>query len=878
MATTLSIPLLMLSIFFILISILIPSFSCPSDQKQALLHFKSTLTTTINSSSYQLVELKSWNPTSDCCSWERVKCAGTKTVTELHLDGVIVPLPDIDPAPILSNILAPLFHIRSLKLLDISHDYLGGEIPGDGFVNLTALVHLDMQGNYFNSSIPRQLFWLTNLRYLDMSNNMLKGKLGPELKSLQKLSTLNLSDNYFQGPFPSQLFELKSLQVLDLYNNKLEGKLRPEMGSFGNLTSLSLGGNYFEGLIPSQFFKLDSLQVLDLSRNNLEGKLGPELGALQNLTTLLLKGNHFHGQIPDQLFEIKSLQNLDLSDNILEGGLSPEVDSIGRLPNMIALDLSHNKFTGQIPSSIQNLCKLKILRLEDNMFIGEIPTGLFKIMTLIALSISSKGEKLIWNNTAKIVSRCSLKEISMPYCGISGQIPEWISSHKELFYLDLRGNKLEGRFPYWLAERNMEIIFLSENKVNGLIPDRLFESNDLLILELSQNNFSGKLPKNIGNAKRISHLFLSENSFSGQIPLSISRIDGLKRLDLSKNRFSGVNFPVWGENSNLSFLDLSYNNFFCKIPVLNFPKGIRVLYLGGNKFYGNLPRSLTRLVNLTLLDLHENSITGYIQDTLPQITTLEALILRNNSLQGFIPNNISNLKSLRILDLSWNNLTGNIPQEMINLPRMIKTQNIPTSFYISHTIFFTGFENPQPGDLVVNWKKYFRGLVVGNLDIYSLLDLSGNKISGEIPLLLGNLKALKVLNISYNRIFGHIPVSFGNLEHIESLDLSHNKISGPIPQSLVKLRELTIIDVSNNMLTGKIPAGGQMGLMNELNSFVNNSGLCGMQINITCLEDIPKSEEREEEDETQSWFLWEGIWVGFPIGFFFSILIIRLLS
>ncbi|GJY39130.1 leucine-rich repeat-containing protein [Tanacetum coccineum] len=176
-------------------------------------------------------------------------------------------------------------------------------------------------------------------------------------------------------------------------------------------------------------------------------------------------------------------------------------------------------------------------------------------------------------------------------------------------------------------------------------------------------------------------------------------------------------------------------------------------------------------------------------------------------------------------------------------------------------------------DLTVNWKNSFQGLPIGNLVIYTLLDLSDNNIYGEIPASFGNLKGLKVLNISHNMISGHIPVSFGNLGSMESLDLSHNEISGSIPQSLAKLVQLEVLDVSNNRLRGKIPRGGQMDTMNELNYFQNNSGLCGMQIKITCPEDIPPSEGRHEEDEQQSRIFWEGTWVGFPVGFFSAILI-----
>ncbi|GKF08605.1 leucine-rich repeat-containing protein, partial [Tanacetum coccineum] len=239
MASTPILLTLMLSILLTFSSIIMPSFSCPIHQKQALLHFKSTLTSIYNSTEY--VKLDSWNSTSDCCSWERVTCSTSGSVTELQLFNVAVPPPNFEQVPISSDILTPLFHIRSLERLDISIffffferldisiNYFEGEIPRDGFGNLTKLLHLHIRYNNFNGSIPSQLFQLTTLRYLDMSGNKLEGKLGPELGSFRKLTTLKLSGNRFQGPIPAQLFALESLQHLDLSYNKLEGPLSPEI-------------------------------------------------------------------------------------------------------------------------------------------------------------------------------------------------------------------------------------------------------------------------------------------------------------------------------------------------------------------------------------------------------------------------------------------------------------------------------------------------------------------------------------------------------------------------------------------------------------------------------------------------------------------------
>ncbi|KAJ9556520.1 hypothetical protein OSB04_011134 [Centaurea solstitialis] len=686
------------------------------------------------------------------------------------------------------------------------------------------------------------LFRIRSLKKLDISSNDWIGEIpGDRFRNLTELVELRLRNSRFHGTIPSQLFDLKSLRVLDLSFNKLNGSLSPKVG------------------------KLQNLIFLNLNWNSLTGNIPAEIGNLTKLRHFSIRGNNLFGRIPSSIGNMKELQSLELSGNSLSMQIPAE---IGGLPNITILDLRSNELTGPIPSSLCNLSKLETLRLQKNKLSGEIPTSLFQITTLKDLFIGEKGNKdLIWNNRTKIVPRCSLVQMFMPSCGISNEIPIWISSQKDLRYLDLSGNQLEGRFPDWLAKMDTYGILLSDNKLTGSIPPPLFESRNLAFLDLSGNNFSGKLPEKIGNIKSMRMLVLSRNKFSGQIPMSFSNLKSLEFLDLSGNRLSGDKFPNFNDR-RLFYLDLSYNNLSGKI-LMNLFERIEYLFLGGNKFSGYLSWNLTTLVNLKHLDLHNNDIRGSFQDILPHIQNLEVLNIRNNSIEGFIPRRISNLTSLRILDVSGNNLRGCIPQELAHLASMIEIPPPISDFGYYDGIYNTELEIQ---DSIVNWKNSFQGLSGRRLSLYSFLDLSDNKISCEIPVSLGNLKGLKVLNISHNNISGHIPVSFGNLKGVESLDLSHNTISGSMPPSLAKLGELTILDVSNNRLTGKIPMGGQMDTMNELSYFANNSGLCGMQIRITCPEDIPPSKGREEDGEKQSWILWDGTWIGFLIGFFSSIL------
>nr|XP_017225202.1 PREDICTED: LRR receptor-like serine/threonine-protein kinase GSO2 [Daucus carota subsp. sativus] len=679
------------------------------------------------------------------------------------------------------------------------------------------------------------------------------------------------------------IFGIRSLLLLNISYNLIEGEISGEgLANLTKLVHLDMRLNLFNGTIPAQLFQLKFLQFLDLSKNSLKGGLS-EVGKLGNLRTLKLEKNLLDGYIPEHIGNLTRLQQFSINYNKFAGQIP---NSIGKLKELEKVDLSRNSFTGVIPPPMRNLSKLKTLLLEDNMLSGEIPYGVFEIESLKNLNLG--GNKLVWNNNVKIAPKCMLSQLSLKSCKIFADIPEWISTQKNLDILDLSNSGLTGKFPLWLAEMDIKSILMSRNKLTGSIPSRLFQSSSLSILALSKNNFSGELPENIGDAHNIKVLMLSATNFSGAIPKSIADIPKLVLLDLSRNKFSGNTFPVFDPNGSLYYGDFSSNELSGEIPV-SFCKDTGILALGENKFSGRLPRGLTNMNELEYLDLHDNNITGNLPEFLSQLSSLEVLSVRNNSLHGSLPSKLfSNESSLQILDLSSNNLVGSIPSELGNLKVMSGGYiDFIARQYIKNEMELNWVENtiaPISGmftftmeinGLMVNWKKAIQGLSGNKRHIYTLLDLSNNKLSGDIPVSLGLLVGLKLLNISNNRLSGNIPQSFGDLESIQALDLSNNNISGTIPQSFKKLNELSVVDVSNNKLSGIIPWGGQMDTMNDPSYFANNSGLCGMQIRVTCSEDELKPEARVEGDdgEQESWFLWGGVWIGYPLGFISSILI-----
>ncbi|KAK4352874.1 hypothetical protein RND71_028392 [Anisodus tanguticus] len=114
------------------------------------------------------------------------------------------------------------------------------------------------------------------------------------------------------------------------------------------------------------------------------------------------------------------------------------------------------------------------------------------------------------------------------------------------------------------------------------------------------------------------------------------------------------------------------------------------------------------------------------------------------------------------------------------------------------------------------------------------IDLSSNRLNGDIPVEHGNLSEMQVLNLSHNNLMGEIPRTFSNLHDIECIDLSYNNLSGRIPHQLLELHSLAVFSVAQNNLSGAIPdLKGQFNTFDE-NSHEGNPFLCGPPLHIIC--------------------------------------------
>ncbi|KAF3457539.1 hypothetical protein FNV43_RR02197 [Rhamnella rubrinervis] len=197
-----------------------------------------------------------------------------------------------------------------------------------------------------------------------MRMRMKTGKNWRKTKSkCPKLMMLNFSNNKISGRLSPELGNATQFQILDLSSNLLVGKIPKELGKLKLLFNLKLNNNSFSGKVPTEIGMLSQLEQLDLSTNELSGQIPTHLGQCSKLLHLNLRNNRFRGTVPFQIGSSHSLEDLDLSQKILTGQLPLELRYLQILETF---NISHNNFSGSIPSTFKEMLSLTSVDVSYN--------------------------------------------------------------------------------------------------------------------------------------------------------------------------------------------------------------------------------------------------------------------------------------------------------------------------------------------------------------------------------------------------------------------------------------------------------------------------------------------------------------------------------
>ncbi|KAH7294553.1 hypothetical protein KP509_27G007000 [Ceratopteris richardii] len=311
------------------------------------------------------------------CSWILVTIRG-QTPPEPEIDGlknfmdmvgrnsnITPPWSDRTKACSWDGVICSNNTVQKLRL---SNFKLQGEIPTGTLSKLTNLLDLDLGGNDLSGELE-ELSHCKALKSINLRDNKYSGDLSSDLfANWSKLTVFDASSNKFTGKFPQSLLKCNHLQTLDLSDNHLSGQVDNISTSFPKLKSIRLHNNEFSGPLPSNFTLWTSLKVFDVSSNGFIGPISESLLQLNSLETLDLSDNHLNGSIPETNFA--ALITINLSHNSFSG---PLPSNFMPSSNLTLFDASSNSFSGPIPESLLHLKRLETLDLSDNQLTGSIP-------------------------------------------------------------------------------------------------------------------------------------------------------------------------------------------------------------------------------------------------------------------------------------------------------------------------------------------------------------------------------------------------------------------------------------------------------------------------------------------------------------------------
>ncbi|KAL0453064.1 UNVERIFIED_CONTAM: putative inactive leucine-rich repeat receptor-like protein kinase [Sesamum latifolium] len=259
--------------------------------------------------------------------------------------------------------------------------------------------------------------------------------------------------------------------------------------------------------------------------------------------------------------------------------------------------------------------------------------------------------------------------------------------------------------------------------------------------------------------------------------------------------------PFFVSSLNLQSLNLSgeISASICKLA------NLAHLNLADNLFNQPIPLHLSECGSLVTLNLSNNLIWGTIPEQLSQFKPLQVLDFSRNHVEGKIPESIGSLRQLRVLNLGSNLLSGGVPVVFGNFTELVVLD-------LSHNPFLVG---ELPAD-------------IGEPGKLEQLLLQSSGFYGEIPAdFFKGLNSLTILDLSQNNLTGNLPQIELFLPNLVSFDVSQNKLSGSFPNGVCEAKGLVTLSLHTNFFNGSIPND----LINECTNLerfeVQNNGFSG---------------------------------------------------
>jgi len=587
------------------------------------------------------------------CKWHGISCLDdvyNKTVTKIDLsdNGLVGTVPPF------------LFRLPNLKTVILDNNKVDFSFEGIGLA--PSLEELDAHTT--NMTNLKGIAQLENLRFLSIEDNNFDGQDIPEdIFFLSKLERLHMSNSGFGGTLSTKIGQLVALKMFYCHQNGLSGEIPSQISHLSLLQDLELSNNYFFGTLPTSLNKMTALKLFYIRsyRNKGAGITGPLLSfsGLQNLRDLDLGSNTLTGSIPQDFLNgiVSSSQkiNVILKSNKLTGAIPTE---LGRFSNLI-LDLADNKITEIDPSfcsqsswndgavakfSCQGiLCppgSFNDIGRQSSASDPCVPCTDVKASiyfgAIVCTPVQKKAERVIlellyqltggvnWKRNDHWLDHnvdicewygvsCSdgatIESLLLGANNLDGTVPKQIFDLPNLKYLWLYSNPIT--FSFDSIENAKHLVSMLLNSINLKTLDGIGKAVALLELDVRFNSIQGTLSSELEDLKELTSLSCSNNMLTGRIP-SFSTNRMLNTLRLENNKLTGTLTP-FASNADMLALDLSGNLLTGTIPP-NFlaschPSTKVTIDLSRNMLTGTVPGELARLTQATIY-LRDNALSA----------------------------------------------------------------------------------------------------------------------------------------------------------------------------------------------------------------------------------------------------------------------------
>jgi len=734
------------------------------------------------------------------------------------------------------DILQALQHSTSLKVLDLSNNYLPSEVGCKIAAVINANKYLEklyLQNNFLLSSmicILESLLTVSSLKVLNIKNNCVTESAVDALASLisrsNTLEGLFLSGNTFQGGMLKAINALQSISSLtsiSLENGCLPKSLTTDFATaIANnvfLERLCVKSNNLKNSVVSILHairNITTLKVLDISTNQVTSQAVDNLELVlknNHLEELYLENNCLQDDIGLALQNIVTLKILTLSNNgIPSHSAKALANAIQLNKNLRIVKLAHNRFgtsSISIMHALEALSNLEILDFESN----QIPKEVVDI--LVSVIRKNFGLRELYLGNTNLHSKVLNVADALQY----------ISSLK---VLDLSNNSIPSHAANYLSRAiesnsHLEKLILHSN---GKLPmDAILQSlsTNLKFLDLHNNNMSepqlaiDNLTSVIEN-NNLETLLISNTNLQGNaknVAIALQKTSSLKYLDLSCNN---IEDNIGNElvaairvNSTLKSICLSGNNFkFSAVSVL---------------------QSLSSIFTLTELRFENIQITRDAGPALACVIQnnqrLEEVTLNENNLGDAVVDIAVSLKSsifLRVLGLNSNGLSKEVAP---HLAAAIYSKNCLEELHLHNNNMqealnvileaLTSISTLRLLDIQGNQMTEEAGdilekVILANTELEELL--FGNNYLGKgavkVVQALQNITQVKVLDLSNNNLPSEVSGELANAIRsncsLENLSLHSNNLQSScisILQALQHIITLKSLDISNNQISKK---------------------------------------------------------------------------